>query len=486
MTFAPRRGPNCAHGTPSLTEPEHAGGKPPKVAGPRFFLVMMAVYLLAVHAAGFGAYRLPGQPFDGASWLVQTAPVMDLAPSLPWFVQQLALLYGCMVCVFFLTRYAVRGPWWYGSLTGTLFMAHPLKSGAVLAVGGPWLLLALLNLLTLTLFAAWRERPTRGRAVGVVVAFAIALAADPRSAALLPLMLFYALVFTSPPAPRRVLSAALVLSSAALYGWAVVRGGALPSLETVAQPLLLVLYPVGLLPENALRFEAYPVLLYVTFAATLGFVAWVAWLAKHPAIHWCLGAALLWRLLQGAPVDPVYLDGGERMGVEIALLLIGFAAVCHQCARHPKWGRHIVSLTTLLCLVCFVHQFRTVWAWRDAGAWRAAQVQAATPPAPLADWQYHGPAPLRLPEIDAPPLNTGAGVSAALSPSGLLTVRGWDAAGLLYPGFAPAGFDRLLRPQWVGAVWRGAAVRAMVVEATADGIVLRLDSSPPASSMEAP
>lgn len=446
---------------------------------------MMGVYLIAVHAAGFGAQRLPGVPFDGASWILRVGPVADLAPSLPWFFHQLALLYGCMACVFFLTKFVVRGPWWYGSLSGTLLMAHPLKNEAVLAAGGPWLMIAFLNLLTLTLFAWWREQPARGRAMATVAAFAITVAVEPRSAALLPLMLFYAHARSTDPAKRPLLAGALVVATAALNGWAVIRDGALPDLVTVAQPLLLVLYPLGLLPETAYQFAAYPILLYATLAATLALLAWVAWQARHPAIHWALGSALIWRLLQGAPVDPVHFDGGGRMLVEIALLLIGFAAVCHQSARHPQWRRHIVTLTTLLCLICFVHQFRTVQQWREAGALRAAYVAAMPGRTPVVAWQHYGPAPLRLPLGDLPSLNFARGVRAELVTTGetrgQLTLRGGDAAALLYPAWTPVEFGRWLEPRFEGATV-GAAT---VLEAKEGEVVIRL--YPPEAAMpEAP
>lgn len=448
--------------------------KSPRGAGPLFFLVAMAVYLLAVHAVGFGAPRLPGLPFDGTSWFFASGQAGGLNPSPLAFAGQLAWLYACMVCVFFLTKFVVRGPWWYGSLTAVLLMAHPLKTDAILGAGSPWLQIAFFNLLALTLFTGWRAAPSRGRALAAIGAMVLAVAADPRSAALLPILFFYAQLDESRPIRRRVLAGAMLLSFAACYAWVVLRTGATPSLAGAGLDLLLVLYPIGLLPETALRFEAFPVLLYGTLGAAVLFLVWVLWLSRARAILWAIGAALIWRLLQGAPLEPVYLEGGGRMIVEIALVAIAFAALCHRAAQHPKWSRHIVTLTTLLCLVFFVLQFRAVQSWREAATWRAAYLQAAGDTPPVVDWIRYDAIPLRLADTPAPPLNFWPGLEATLSASGELAISGERAERLLYPEWPALSFSKKLRAKWRG-VRRGDAT---ILETKAEGVTLELNALP--------
>lgn len=448
--------------------------QPPRVAGPRFFLLAMAVYLLAVHAAGFGALRLPGLPYDGSSWLLSGDYSAGLSPSVLAFAQQLAWLYACMVCVFFLTKFVVRGPWWYGSLSAVLLMAHPLKTEAVLGAGSPWLQIAFFNLLALTLFTGWRAAPSRGRALAAVASMALAVAADPRSAALLPMLFFYAQLDEPQPARRWVMAGAMLISFAACYAWGVQRTGAAPSLAQAGRDLLLVLYPIGLLPETALRFEAFPIFLHATLGAAVLFLVWLLWLSRARVLLWAVGAALIWRLLQGAALNPVYFEGGGRMIVEIALIAVAFAALCHRAAQHPQWSRHIVTLTTLLCLVFFVLQFRTVRAWRDAAAWRAAYVEALGDERPVVDWIRYDAIPLRLADAPAAPLNFWPGLETTLSSTGVLSVSGERAERLLYPEWQPLSFNGKLRAKWRGVRIGDAAILA----SGADGVTLQLTGLP--------
>lgn len=439
-----------------------------------FFLCAMGVYLIVVHAWAAGL----------------------LSPAA--LAARLGLLYAAMAATFLLTRPLTGGPWWLGSLSAVLLMAHPLKTDAVIGPGGGAILGESAAALALLAAVAWAA-PRRwglwaGLALGVAAAF---LPVGPPGALALIVGLYLGIVAPGGVAGKR---AAVAPIGAGL--WALTRlhpveiGAALPRSLVGA---VLPVYPVGLLPENAAAMAAAPGLAWALIAAALCGLAWICRRARHPGLTWCAVAMPLWVVVDRAPVDWVSLHGGGRMIVPIALAMAGFAALCRQIMAHPAWGRHVVGLTTLLCLAFFVLQ---VAALRDArqardlaDAWAAAAGGAdSTAHAPI-HWRRHGRAPVPAPD---PTLlrawfpfahARGARVEVAAwgSGGGTLRVHGPGAAALLWP-YWPATVWRVgmfrLEPDFTGAVLRfrradpapgeATTLRGRIAGADATGVVLEI------------
>lgn len=283
----------------------------------------------------------------------------------------LFLLYACMVLLFFLTRRALRGPWWLGSLAAVMTMANPVKSEAVLALSGALdLLPAALSLLVLLLYAEHVHRPgglKQAGAVAVYFAGVFSAGAAPMLA-FVPLLWEGVLLSPTERCWRRTLPLAIV--GLAVLVWRVLSPGysmEIPDLARYFAPLLLVIYPLGLLPESLVRFSEAP---WLGWLLALGLAAGVLILrraAQSPGLLWGVCAALLVRVFHASsPVDLVTLEGGGSLLLPLALINIAFAAFCFRAVQHPKWHRPVVFITTMLCVVLFFMQARENMNWREA------------------------------------------------------------------------------------------------------------------------
>ncbi len=332
----------------------------------RIFLVANFIYLWVVHVWGLS---VPPLAVDKAVWerfdklpLLTRAALNELnqftnASDVGMRVANLLLLYGCMVGVFFLTKAVVKGPWWLGSLAAVLMMANPVKTEATLAVTGITAMLPAFLAITGTLVAVWPFKKLSD-AANVVGAVLIGLAMYGSPAYLLAPFVVICLQWCN---------GSLRIGSAALWGifalWiiAVVYESMRFAPTDGLLSLFLAVYPIGLLPETAAALAGS--LWLSVGAAALIVVAWlVLWrVTRHPAVLWCGLAATILRLSM-PPIDLVTMAGGGTMILPIALVAIGFAAVCHSILQHPAWPRHVVFLTTVLCLVFFGLQIRAIRA----------------------------------------------------------------------------------------------------------------------------
>jgi hypothetical protein len=344
------------------------------------FLALNGIYLLLV----FGwTLRYPPSDRDLVlfshpemlPWLVRGLWSLEIRLFGAWWpgyhIVNLMLLYACMVSIFFLTRRALRGPWWLGSLAAVMTMASPVKSEAVLALSGVMELLpAGLSLLTLLLYAADVQRPGVVKQAGAVAVYWLGVF----GAGAAPLLAFVPLLWEGvllPPEERRwgrvLLLAALGLAALA---WRVISPEyplEAAGLTAHFAPLLLVLYPLGLLPETLAHFAAAP---WLGGLLGLGLAAGVLMLwraTRSPGLLWGVLSALLVRVLHTPqPVDLATLEGGGSLFLSLALANMAFAAFCFHAVQHPKWHRPIVFLTTMLCVVLFLMQAQSNMKWRDA------------------------------------------------------------------------------------------------------------------------
>ncbi len=397
--------------------PENAPKPRPERNFVPHFMFFMLLYLLVVHvwslniyplgrdyAAMAGSSRLPW----GAAQLFD-AELYVFGRFLPGYhAVNLLLLYGCMVSVFFLTRWVLRGPWWLGSLAATLMMANPLKSEAVLNLSGVGELLPAFYAFAALAVYAWEI--TAHRPWKRILALALlALASWPFHC---NASLFLVCLLAEWLIAERDERSALRAAAAALIGVAALCAAAASPLHTLAPslalamaPLYFVFYPIGLLPENTGLFRAVaPAACWLVLLLLIA-AAWRRRGQRRPLLFGLLSACAV-RLLQGDPdFDLVHLLGGGAMLVPIALMNIAFAACCRRIIQHPKWLRPMIFLTSVLCLAFFGLQIRSNLLWNYAGNQVRAFQQAAeqcrrehpgTPPGVLRAYELVSGAPMML------------------------------------------------------------------------------------------
>ncbi len=394
--------------TPEIHVQQEAEGKN---LAPRF-LAAMLVYISAVFSWTLYVYPL-GRDYallafpEVLPWPTRFLVQLELNLFGTWLpgyhLVNLVLLYGCMVSLFYFTRYTVRGPWWMGSLAAVVMMANPLKSGAVLHItGAADLLPALLALLAL-LFYAWQAQYPRKRKLPMALAF-LALATFPYERNALLFLVFPLIELLIVETGKRRWGRCVPFAVLGLCGLVIHRGlfnaaGLDPA--GMFAPLFLAGYPIGLLPETAARFHLQPLLGWLSALAVLAVLALICRKARHPALVFGLIAAVILRLFQGNhEFDVVHLTGGGASLLPLAMLCLAFSSMCHRINQHPKWHPPLVFMTTVLCVLLFVLQGQENLAWRRAGQEiRAFQDLAKGTESPIGPWpdiQHMDGAPLAL------------------------------------------------------------------------------------------
>lgn len=340
--------------------------KPRKKPGAPFFLVAMTFYLLLVHGtsllgAGAGGLDVPGQQYpDTWPWINSLLNTLG-ATALSSAVWGMLLLYGCMVCIFLLTRLLVPGPIWLGSLAGTFVMAHPVKTEILFSPTGLYYALATFLALAATLFYARQRILGSNRAYGVsVILFAAAVLPFSVNGALL-VALFMIELFLGDPDTRNWLKLLPMALIAAAGGWFHIETlyADIAPLSAMYAPLLLVLYPIGLLPATVASMAASPLEAWFWAVVLVGLLALVLWKVPSNPFRCMVLALLCFRFFPGAfEVDMTTLDGGGQLFYPLALMGIALAALSAWCMRFEAWGQPVVALTTILCVVLFVLQFQ--------------------------------------------------------------------------------------------------------------------------------
>lgn len=383
----------------------------------RHFLIVNFLYLLVVHVWGVGIHPVGAdfarlaEPETCAAAIVvgvEKALFGGFAPA--YLALNIALLYGCMIATFFLTRYTVGGQVWMGSLAATMLMANPLKSEAVLHITGAVdLLPALFALAALALYAPQKARRQPRRGAAAIACFIVAvLLSESYLPLIIPLLLLE--ILFGEGGNRRFLRSlpylAVTIAAVVFH----VRLGQLqwPGFGQAFGPLCLIWYPIGLLPGTAGFYSELPVAGWLVAAITIALFVLIAWKAWQPAILFGLLAMAAMRLVSaGAEFDFVHMRGGGGMILPIAFFNIAIASLCRRIMWHPKWPQPIVYLTAGLCVLLFVLQIQAIVEWRRAGREVAAfqkdaEAWASEHPGEtlgvLPDWRFHGRAPLALSE----------------------------------------------------------------------------------------
>ncbi len=393
------------------------------------FLVADALYLLILFGwtlrlgpMGEDFVRLPEASAGKGGWFFTVCSGMFHGPSVVWpRLASLVLLYGVVVLVFRLSRSITGGPWWLGSVAAVLFLAHPVKSGAIFTVTG---ITALADGLLL-LVAVWVVESSARGGVGRTLAGWLL----PPGIAWITGQWWTALVLiagwawirqsTGWGGMRRVLPVTLAILGGALYScswdpmglFGLLRGG---------QAWLLVAWPFGLSADAARFFEAYP-----AWHAAWSLITWAGLilLARHfagRAAGRLVALSLPVCLAVGGRLDVQTFEGGGAYMVPVALLALVGAAGFRAQLEHPRFRKRTVAASTATCLALMAWHGWISMDWQRAHRLlKQGMAQAATIPgdetlAVFPDVYRVGFAPVRLAEAlrCPPPFGPGRDASA--------------------------------------------------------------------------
>jgi hypothetical protein len=371
------------------------------------YLGLVYVWALNVYPLGRD-YALLASRGEGLPFPVNRLLAWEIGTFGTWrpgyHAVNLALLYACMACLYWLMNRVVRGPLWLGTLAAALFMANPVHTESVANCCGVVDLVP--GLLALIALAAYVENGRRQRPWSAVLApacFALAVLPFRENAFLiLAITLVEALVLRDTSRRATRLLPAILIAIAGWCTWAATFTRQSFDPARMFAPLYFVFYPLGFLPQTAQAFHARPWLGWVAAAAVLGIVFLIYRKARRPAILFGLLSMVAVRLAQGEHlIDPVHLIGGGRLLLPNALFNVALVALFYRIMDHPKWPRPVILLTTLLCVIFFGMEIRSVTTWRHAAAEvrRFQAAVAADPPGGvLPDYQYCHGAPMCLSE----------------------------------------------------------------------------------------
>ncbi|HOZ45559.1 MAG TPA: hypothetical protein PLO37_09455 [Candidatus Hydrogenedentes bacterium] len=392
-------------------------GKPPRPIRHRyaFDAACMAVYTLIVYGCALSVYPL-GRDYaamadpDAMPFLANRLFAAELdafgTHAVPYHLVNLTLLLGCMIAIYHLTRFTLRGPHWYGTLAATLFMANPVHAEAVLNLSGPAdLVPALAAILAVTVYAAPPSRRAQPwRWFMSVALFAWATIPYRQNVGLIVVLALFEWLARVPD-ERRMTRLAPFLATAVVACVLHVDLWHADHLDIAALfgPLYLVFYPIGLLPETAAALHASPWLAGLSALTVVVAVVLMYRKARRPAILFGLFGMAATRLFQGSDtIDPVHMVGGGALLTATALFYVASAALFYRIAEHPKWRQPIIVGTALLCVVFFALEVRANLAWRHAGhvvrSFQAEVAEVEGPVAVLPDYQYYLGAPMCVSE----------------------------------------------------------------------------------------
>lgn len=377
-----------------------------------FYLVLVYAWGIAVHPVGRD-YAFLASRKQGAHSLAESlchnlfvGPFGDWA--MGYHLVSAALLFGCMICIYFLVAASVRGPFWLGTLAATLFMANPATGGAILQVSGVvHVLYTFVALAAMALYAVHTVRPAVWKYGLALLLCLVASMLHPANALLFLAFIAYELLVV-PKESRvmgRMLPFGLIAPLALLWNVSMVREAGM-DLAGRFSPLYFLFYPIGFLPETVRTFNDMPWTGALAAATVLFLLFLIARAADSGPLAFGVIALALPRLAYaGHPIDPVDLTGGEQLLLSGAFYQLAFVALMHRIMLNPKWRFTIIWATTLMCVVYFGMQIHKDFRWRAAAAYvkefqkLAVQMRAENPNRALAvcpDYQSYRGAPVGL------------------------------------------------------------------------------------------
>lgn len=341
-----------------------------KTPGPAMFLVALFLYLSVVHVASILSVgpqpRVPAlaagsdMPTPAATLIDAILRASGHAPLVLEGIS-LLLLFGSMVTIFYLTRHLVKGPVWLGSLAAALFMAHPAKTEVLFTPLGLYQLCgAMLALMSLLCHLYHLEKPGLPRMVGSLVLFALATIPFAANAPLFCVLIMLG-YFPGKPETRQWVHLLPFLAVAVLANsfHRDVLYSSFSSLSGHMGALLLLIYPIGLLPSTLHHLDTNPVVAWAWGAFAIAIVIISLRFVRSGSYRVCILAVLVYRFYPGsANIDLSNLHGAGQLLLPIALGCVAFAGFCRWLMQYEAWGKPVVVITTMICMVLFILQFQ--------------------------------------------------------------------------------------------------------------------------------
>jgi tetratricopeptide (TPR) repeat protein len=430
----------------TVPQPSAAGAGPPgrrdAAAAAALAAVTFVVFLRAL-ACGFinfddrdyvteNRYVTSGLTLDGARWAFTTyAPVywqplawlsLQLDASLWWpnprgFLLTNVLLHAANAGLLFLSLRTLTGAYWRSAAAALLFAVHPLRVESVAWVTERKdVLSSCFGLLALWAYAAYADRPSPRRYLGVVGAYTLSLMAKPMLVTLPCILLMLdwwplgrllpvrrpgraAWLPVLEKLPLAVLAAAscalTILSRRATGPWPGLQGLCLAGgfenatvgyatylVKTIWPAGLAIYYPHPLMGYN--KADHLPVVQVAGAALLLAAVTCVAVVVRKRAPYWLAG--WVWYLVALLPVIGLVQSGPQAYAdrftyfPQIGILVAVCWAVADLAAKHTRVAAGAaVALGTALALATW----NQLSYWRDAETvWRHAL--RVTGPNPIA------------------------------------------------------------------------------------------------------
>ena len=318
------------------------------------FLWMMVVYLLLVYG-----------------WaLIWTPPGCVLIKS--QIHQNLLLMYGCMVTMFFLIRYLLKSPWWLGAFAAVLMMSHPLISTDVLNEKGFYGLSKLL-LFLLTLFLYLNFMKIRDREINDCQ-YSIKIPMSSPIAYLLVLLCFIcSLLFGVAPSLLMILLLMELFfgnNTSERYFFLIPPGVVTflfisqqhthqtvfpPLFDSFVAPLLFFIIPFPYSPSSIEFMHNWPMICWGIAGIILLIVIWFIYRLNQSGLSFgIVGTIVLMLLLRRDSINLLSGEDANILLIPYSLFTIAIAAICFRIHQHPKWQRAVIGLTSGWALVFFV------------------------------------------------------------------------------------------------------------------------------------
>ncbi len=350
-----------------------------KKPGAGFFFVTMTFYLILVYGSSLIVLPNGGmttRDFDYPAvwpWLSMWFDGFARSPIVEVAVLALPILFGCMALVFLLTRRLVGGPAWLGSLAGTFLMAHPVKTEVLFSATGIYYgMAAFMALATLLAYTRLRQEGGVAPYAIALLCFAVANGIFAVNAALLGVLILMEF-FVGDSEERNWLRLLPFLGVTMVANWfhLDILYAQMPTLDSIVGPLLLVFYPIGLLPETVAHAEAHAWQGWAWGIGVMLVLGWALFKVKSAPFRFAVLAVLFFRVYPGAlPINYVTLENAGQLFFPLAMCGVALAALSAWLMRFEAWGRPTVAITTILCLILFVLQFQANRAYSPVNALR--------------------------------------------------------------------------------------------------------------------
>ena len=389
----------------------------------RLDLAAMAVYLVIVYSPAlfvtplgrdFEAFATGGAVMPTVSrYIFQLFTGLFGANAYLYILANVICLYGTMIALYFLTNKAVRGPGWLGILAGSLYMANPVHTEAVLNLSGMQdLLPALIQLSALAIYVANLREPSLWKYITSIGLATLGTLGFDGAIAVPFAMVLAEICLPDPPRKNRLrlIPAALLLAVGGAHVGRVILAEGFDPIARL-RVMAFFLYPIGLLPKTVMDYRDSIFLQCSLGALLIATCAGLAYAVRHRAFYFGLiasGVALV--STTGAIVDPYHMTGGGKVLVANALFMVGLQALFFRVMAHPKWKSQVVLGTSLLSVIFFVIQLRANLIWGQAGRYVQAFQQEIViaseqvngdPIGLLPDFRHYSGAPVALREAVA-------------------------------------------------------------------------------------